>query len=197
MNKHLLRSIITASLLFGLAACDQQVETSVPPASDTTASSANLESAVQILESNDKKIRITVSNGQFSSAGAQVDLHPSRVSDEDLTLLQHDANQDITLYTARLGKPKSDAATYFKNLKTALKNTEGLSDVDVGAATGNRMNYRFIQTTDENSLRENCIAIYEAENLYNVCANSSVASPEALMVVLKDVALIQNVAITQ
>ena len=159
MNKHLLRSIITASLLFGLAACDQQVETSVPPASDTTASSANLESAVQILESNDKKIRITVSNGQFSSAGAQVDLHPSSVSDEDLTLLQHDANQDITLYTARLGKPKSDAATYFKNLKTALKNTEGLSDVDVGAATGNRMNYRFIQTTDENSLRENCIAI--------------------------------------
>ena len=202
MNNRLLRSIITTSLLFSLAACGQQSETSVAPTPDSaasliSASSANSKNAVQVLESNDKKIRITVPNGQFSSAGAQADLHPSSVSDEDLTLLQHDPAQDITLYTARLGKPKSDAATYFKNLKTALTNTEGLSDVDVGAATENRMNYRFVQTADENPLRENCIAIYEAKTLYSVCANSSVASTEALMVVLKDVTLVQSPTITQ
>ena len=192
MKKYVLGSILTASLLLGLTACKQQpAATSVAPASATSSAATDSE---QVLESNDKKIRITIANGHFVSAGEQADLHPDNIPAEDLTLLQHDANQNITLYTTHLGKPKATAEIYFENLKTTLENTAGLTDVAVGAATENRMSYQFTQTASDGSLlHENCIAIYETENLYNVCANSSTASHEDLMAVLKGVALVQSV----
>ncbi len=188
---------LLATALLGLAACGQQkAETSVPAASNTdaasAASSATPAAAPQVLESNDKAIRITIPSGQFASAGNQPELHPEGIAPEDLTLLQHDAAQNITVYAARLGTPKRGATDYFRNLSAALKSSEGFTDVQTGAATENRMNYRFTQTTDAGTLRENCIAIYDPANLYNVCANSSTAAPEALAATLKNVSLLQD-----
>lgn len=61
-----------------------------------------------------------------------------------LTLLERDSASGITVYAANLGAAKSDAKTYFANLKSALNSAEGLADVQVGAATDNRMNYSLI-----------------------------------------------------
>ncbi|UOO82383.1 cytochrome C [Uruburuella testudinis] len=182
---------LTAAALLSLSACGQQAETSVPADSSAAAASAPAGDALQTLTSSDGNIRILVQGGRFEEADKNTAALPANVNADELTLLQNDSSRDITLYAVNLGAAKTDAKTYFANLKSALDAAEGLQDAQSGAATTTRMNYRFTQTdADGNTLRENCIAIHET-NIYNVCANSSTASQEALSAVLKDVNLVK------
>ena len=147
---------------------------------------------MQTLESSDSKIRITIPGGHFENIIEQADERPEGIAQSELTLLERDSASGITVYAANLGAAKSDAKTYFANLKSALNSAEGLADVQVGAATDNRMNYRFSQADGSGgTLLENCIAIYDNANLYNVCANSSSAPQTALAAALKEVNLIK------
>lgn len=181
--------LLTAAAALSLAACGQKTETSVPADNAASTASAAPADAVQTLTSSDGKIHILIQGSQFKEVNKNEAALPANVNVDELTLLQRDDSRDITLYAVNLGAAKTDAATYFTNLKSALDSAEGLANVQVGAATANRMNYRFAQTDAEgNVLRENCIAIHET-NLYNVCANSSTASQEELAAVLKDVNL--------
>ena len=153
------------------------------------AASAN---AVQTLTSSDSKISISIQGSQFADAMQNKDLLPDGLAATDLTLLQHDPASEITVYVANLGKPQSPAADYFNKLKTALEQDKSLSNVEAGVATENRMSYRFSQKDKEdNTLNENCLAVYEADNIYNICANSYSASSEQLNEVLKDVKLVK------
>lgn len=182
--------VLTAAAVFSLAACGQKAETSVPADSATSAASAaDSSNALQTLTSNDEKIRILIQGGQFEDVSKDPSALPANVNADELTLLQRDDSRDISVYAVNLGAAKTDAETYFANLKQALGAAKGLENMQTGAATTNRMNYRFAQTdADGNTLRENCIAIHET-NIYNVCANSSTASQEDLSAVLKDVNL--------
>lgn len=194
MNKLLLT--LTAVTAIGLAACEQKGTTSVADSTSSAASAitdaAASANTVQTLSSSDGKISISVQGSQFADAMQNKDLLPAGLTAADLTLLQNDPATDITVYVANLGKPQSPAADYFKNLKTALEQDSSLSDVQAGVATENRMSYRFQQKDKEdNILNENCLAVYEASNIYNICANSYTASPEQLNDVLKDVKLVE------
>ncbi|KPN74381.1 MULTISPECIES: hypothetical protein [Neisseria] len=185
-------SVFTLAVMasIGLAACSQQVETSVP-ASSTAASATSAEKQIQTLTGTDGKVSIVIQGSSFENVLQDKNALPEGITAEELTLLQRDSNSDITLYVVNLGAPKTDAKTYFANLKTALESTQGLTEVQAGAATDTRMNYRFAQNDNQgNLLRESCISIYE-NNLYNVCASSPTASAEALAAVLKEVNLVK------
>lgn len=181
---------LAAITSIGLAACSQQVETSVP-ASSATASAPAVEKQLQTLTGKDGKVSVVIQGSSFEDASQDPNALPEGITAEELTLLQRDNNSDITLYVVNLGTPKTDAKSYFSNLKAALESTQGLTEVQVGAATDTRMNYRFAQDDKQgNLLRESCISIYET-NLYNVCASSPTASAESLAAVLKEVNLVK------
>lgn len=177
---------LVAAAVLGLGACGQKTETSVP--AETAQASAASEAATQTLTGRDGKISIVVQGNGFSDASGN-GRTPEGVADGELVLLQRDDARDITLYVANLGAPKTDAKTYFANLKTALGADKSLSDVQTGASTDTRMNYRFTQSGGDAVLRENCIAIYDAASLYNVCASSPTAGHEELASVLTEVNL--------
>lgn len=192
-------SVFTFAIMasIGLAACSQQAETSVPAdssaeaPSSSAAVSAPAADAVQTLTSSDGKISIVVQGSQFEDAIQDGAARPEGITAEELTMMQHDENSNISLYIVNLGTPRTDAKNYFNNLKNALKTAEGLSEVQTGVATENRMNYRFAQNDSQgNLLRENCISIYET-NLYNVCASSNTASQDELAAILKEVNLVK------
>ena len=194
MNKLLLT--LTAVTAIGLAACEQKGTTSVAASTSSAASAitdaAASANAVQTLTSSDSKISLSIQGSQFADAMQNKDLLPDGLTATDLTLLQHDPASEITVYVANLGKPQSPAADYFNKLKTALEQDKSLSNVEAGVATENRMSYRFSQKDKEdNTLNENCLAVYEADNIYNICANSYSASSEQLNEVLKDVKLVK------
>ena len=194
MNKLLLT--LTAVAAISLAACEQKGTTSVAASTSSAASAitdaAASANAVQTLTSSDSKISLSIQGSQFADAMQNKDLLPDGLTATDLTLLQHDPASEITVYVANLGKPQSPAADYFNKLKTALEQDKSLSNVEAGVATENRMSYRFSQKDKEdNTLNENCLAVYEADNIYNICANSYSASSEQLNEVLKDVKLVK------
>ena len=194
MNKLLLT--LTAVAAIGLAACEQKGTTSVAASTSSAASAitdaAASANAVQTLTSSDSKISISIQGSQFADAMQNKDLLPDGLAVADLTLLQHDPASEITVYVANLGKPKSPAADYFNKLKTALEKDSSLTNVEAGVATENRMSYRFSQKDKEdNTLNENCLAVFETDNIYNICANSYTASSEQLNEVLKDVKLVK------
>ena len=187
-------SVVTlaAVALLGLSSCSRQAETSVPASSGAApASTVTAEKQVQTLTAADGKVSIVIQGSSFENVLQDKSALPEGITAEELTLLQRDTGNDITLYVVNLGTPKTDAKTYFSNLKEALESTQGLSEVQTGAATDTRMNYRFAQNDSQgNLLRESCISIYES-NLYNVCASSPTASAEALAAVLKEVNLVK------
>lgn len=199
MNMKLLVCVAAATL--GLGACDSQPATSVAPDSTAPAASAAASNApasattapapseAQVLTSRDNAISLSV-KGNFQDQSSNADLLPEGSSAENITLLQQDAVSDITAYVENLGKPKKSAKEYYANLKQQLEKATGLTDVKIGIATENRMDYSF---TQENGLKENCIAIYSPESLYNVCASSSTASDDQLAAVLKDVKLVKPI----
>lgn len=194
MNPFLLLISLMGALL--LSACSPSSSENQPSAtSDIIPASPvedlTLSKTVQTLTSRDNKIKIIIQNGHFTDISNQRSQFPENVTPQELTLLQHDPQSNITLYTSALGAPQTDAKTYFLNLKEALQSAEGLDHVRVGMATDNRMNYQFSQINAQGSkLTENCIAIHEAQ-LYNICASSTTASNTELAAVLTDVNLIK------
>ncbi|HFC8542770.1 cytochrome C [Neisseria weaveri] len=180
---------LTAAAILSLSACGQKAETSVPSDNTAPSSAATETAALQTLSSTDGKITINVQASRFEDRINDNAAHPEGIDRNELTLLQHDAQTGITLYAVNLGEAKSDAKTYFANLKNALKSAENLQDVQVGAATDNRMNYRFTQKhADGTTLPENCIAIH-GSSLYNICASGQNVTQDQLAAVLKDVNL--------
>lgn len=191
--------LLSLPVFLALGACSKVNEApaeAVATASEASAVSASSASAqpadtVQTLSSKDGKIRIAIENGRFADVIQNKSLHPDGISADELTLLQHDASSDITIYAGNLGKAQTDAQTYFAHLKETLQSAKGTDNMRVGAATDNRMNYQFSQAArDGGTLSENCIAIHES-NVYTVCASSTTASAAQLAVVLKDVNLTQ------
>ncbi|MDF7676622.1 cytochrome C [Neisseriaceae bacterium ESL0693] len=181
--------------LIGLSACSKN-ETSVSlEANNNTAASAasasdNSAASTQTLTSNDNKITIVV-NGQYQNQLTHPDDWVAASETSSLTLLQHDDDSNITLAVNNLGAAKLNADDYFKNLAQSLKNNPELSDLKIGVATDNRMNYRFTHSVDTETLRENCIALMGSGNLYSVCAISNSANDIALASALKNIS-IQN-----
>nr|WP_303832594.1 cytochrome C [Snodgrassella alvi] len=177
--------------LLGLSACKKD-ETSVTiDASDAQAASSSAASAAetpvtQTLTSKDDKLSIVV-NGSFADV---IDSASDWVDQEELnslTLLQHDENSNITLAVNNLGTIKIKPDEYFKNLADSLQNNKNISDIKVGVATENRMNYRFSHQQNGSLLNESCVALIGDNNLYSVCASSESADFAELAGTLKTI----------
>ena len=191
MFKPALPAIAIAALL-ALAACSDKNDTSVSlSASEAVAAStaAQPASAEQTLTSSDGKISITTANSQFTDQLANAAQWMGADAQSGLVLLQRDDNSGITLSVSNLGAPKKSADVYFKQLAETLKADSTLQDVNTGAATENRMNYRFAHEQDGSTLNENCVAIYETGGLYIACASSDSASQQQLADALKNISL--------
>lgn len=182
--------------LLGLSACKKD-ETSVTiDASDAQAASSSAASAAetpatQTLTSKDDKLSIVV-NGSFADV---IDSATDWVDQEELnslTLLQHDENSNITLAVNNLGTIKIKPDEYFKNLADSLQNNKNISDIKVGVATENRMNYRFSHQQNGSLLNESCVALIGDNNLYSVCASSESADFAELAGTLKTINVQNN-----
>lgn len=173
----------TAAIILLSSACSQQAETSVAPAN--TAPGEQNTSVVQDLHSRDGMLTVRTV-GSFTDQSSNQELLPDGLAAEDLMLLQQDKQSGITLYAAALGTPKQEAQAYFANLKTDLENLSDISELKIGAATQNRMDYSLRYGEDFN---ETCIAIHTSEQLYNICANGQGIPAAQLTAVLTDVRL--------
>ena len=179
--------------LLGLSACTKQDTSVTMDASDTQTASSSAASAdepavsaTQTLTSKDSKLSIVV-DGDFAdvldSATDWVD--PAQLN--NLTLLQHDDGSNITLAVNNLGTLKIKPDEYFKNLADSLEHNSSISNIKVGVATVNRMNYRFSHQHNGTLLNESCVALIVDNNLYSVCASSESADYNALAGTLKTI----------
>ncbi|WLT01813.1 cytochrome C [Snodgrassella alvi] len=184
--------------LLGLSACTKQDTSVTMDASDTQTASSSAASAdepaasaTQTLTSKDNKLSIVV-DGDFAdvldSATDWVD--PAQLN--NLTLLQHDDGSNITLAVNNLGTLKIKPDEYFKNLADSLEHNSSISNIKVGAATVNRMNYRFSHQQNGTLLNESCVALIVDNNLYSVCASSESADYNALAGTLKTINVQNN-----
>ncbi|MBI0097326.1 MULTISPECIES: cytochrome C [unclassified Snodgrassella] len=182
--------------LLGLSACTKQDTSVTMDASDTqtasnSAASADEPAATQTLTSKDSKLSIVV-DGDFAdvldSATDWVD--PAELN--NLTLLQHDDSSNITLAVNNLGTLKIKPDEYFKNLADSLEHNSSISNIKVGVATVNRMNYRFSHQQNGTLLNESCVALIVDNNLYSVCASSESADYNALAGTLKTINVQNN-----
>lgn len=182
--------------LLGLSACTKQDTSVTMDASDTqtasnSAASADEPAATQTLTSKDSKLSIVV-DGDFAdvldSATDWVD--PAELN--NLTLLQHDDSSNITLAVNNLGTLKIKPDEYFKNLADSLEHNSSISNIKVGVATVNRMNYRFSHQQNGTLLNESCVALIVDNNLYSVCASSVSADYNALAGTLKTINVQNN-----
>ncbi|ORF04385.1 hypothetical protein BGI05_02030 [Snodgrassella alvi] len=160
-------------------------------ASSSAASADEPASATQTLTSKDSKLSIVV-DGDFAdvldSATDWVD--PAELN--NLTLLQHDDSSNITLAVNNLGTLKIKPDEYFKNLADSLEHNSSISNIKVGVATVNRMNYRFSHQQNGTLLNESCVALIVDNNLYSVCASSESADYNALAGTLKTINVQNN-----
>ena len=190
----LLLLALSGSLL--LAGCNQQAETSVvaPSASEvaaasaTAAASAAAQNPSQTLATEDGVISLTV-NGRFEDKLAEAAQYVDGADSNKPSLLQYDADQDITITVSNFGAPKP-AEAYFAKLSESLKADQSLKDTAVDTPADQRMGYRFSHGQDDNVLNESCVAVY-AKNLYTVCATSSTASLPELDALLKNLTVKQ------
>lgn len=177
--------------LLGLSACKKDDTSVTIDASDAQAASSSAASAAetpvtQTLTSKDDKLSIVV-NGSFADV---IDSATDWVDQEELnslTLLQYDENSNITLAVNNLGTIKIKPDEYFKNLADSLQNNKNISDIKVGVATENRMNYRFSHQQNGSLLNESCVALIGDNNLYSVCASSESADFAELAGTLKTI----------
>lgn len=177
--------------LLSLSACKKDDTSVTIDASDVQAASSSATSAAetpvtQTLTSKDDKLSIVV-NGSFADV---IDSATDWVDQEELnslTLLQHDENSNITLAVNNLGTIKIKPDEYFKNLADSLQNNKNISDIKVGVATENRMNYRFSHQQNGSLLNESCVALIGDNNLYSVCASSESADFAELAGTLKTI----------
>lgn len=184
--------LLIAIAISALTACKKN-ETSVTldASSVNTVIAASADtptSGTQTLSSRDDKLSIVV-DGNFNDEMDDAEKWASKDNLDTLILLQHDDSSNITLIANDLGPIKLKAEEYFKNLAANLKNNAQISNVNVGIATDNRMNYRFSHEENGVILNESCVAMIGNNNLYSVCANSDTAKDDALAATLKTINL--------
>lgn len=191
---YLKTAAIGALSLSLLAACEQKTTSSVSDAPAATSAASAATSAptetvasTQALTSQNGKLTINVT-GQFADKLSEAGQLISDIPTEQLLLLQKDEATGTLLYAADLGKAKTDAAAYLKNLSDAIKADANLKNVEVGAIDGNKLTYHFSEGEADSEMNQACVAIHQ-DSIYSVCAISSSASTSQLAQLLSNVSI--------
>ena len=184
----------------GLAACgDQQpanpaastpaaVSTPAAPASASEASAASAagasEAAGTTLSSKDNKVQFVIPqniSGAFEDKLADGNLLPEGVPAEQVTLLQHNDDADLTLSVVQTGKTDKAADKLFADLKKEIESDQSVKDAQVDEASADSVAYRYTQANEDSATNESCIAHLSADKeLAVVCATSGQMSANEL-----------------
>ena len=157
-----------------------------PAASSASAAAAAsaAEAANITLDSKDNKVQLVITqniSGAFQDKLADANLLPEGVPAEQVTLLQHNDDADLTLSVVQTGKTDKAADKLFADLKKEIESDQSVKDAQVDAATADSVAYRYTQANDGNATNESCIAHLSADKeLAVVCATSGQMSANEL-----------------
>lgn len=168
-----------------LAACNGQPSNnngaaaqnaSAPVAASAAAPQAETASApiaaANELKSKDGKITIAISGG-FADKLGDASLLPENIAAEELLMLQHNAENNTSIYAIQSGEV-ADVKAYFAKLEQAIKNEKSLKNANVQIAD-DKLTYHFSQADEsgETTLNESCVVAVADKKAHNVCASST------------------------
>lgn len=173
-----------------LAACKgqpenvQQAQADAQPtpiaASDAPIASAPAAAPAGPISSKDGVFQFTA-DGNFSDSLNESSLHPENLSAEQITLLQYDADRNLTLTAVQYGKAEGESKAVFGKIKAQIEKEKSLANVKIGEAKDAQMAYSFERKTGEDTTSESCIAHVSAEKqVSSICASSTELSADDL-----------------
>lgn len=173
-----------------LAACKgqpenvQQAQSDAQPtpiaASDASGASAPAAAPAGPISSKDGVFQFTA-DGNFSDSLNESSLHPENLGAEQITLLQYDADRNLTLTAVQYGKAEGDSKAVFGKIKAQIEKEKSLANVKIGEAKDTQMAYSFERKTGEDTTSESCIAHVSAEKqVSSICASSTELSADDL-----------------
>lgn len=173
-----------------LAACKgqpenvQQAQADAQPtpiaASDAPIASAPAAAPAGPISSKDGVFQFTA-DGNFSDSLNESSLRPENLGTEQITLLQYDADRNLTLTAVQYGKAEGDSKAVFGKIKAQIEKEKSLANVKIGEAKDAQMAYSFERKTGEDTTSESCIAHVSAEKqVSNICASSTELSADDL-----------------
>ena len=120
-------------------------------------------------------------DGNFSDSLNESSLHPENLGAEQITLLQYDADRNLTLTAVQYGKAEGDSKAVFGKIKAQIEKEKSLANVKIGEAKDAQMTYSFERKTGEDTTSESCIAHISAEKqVSSICASSTELSADDL-----------------
>ena len=173
-----------------LAACKgqpenvQQAQADAQPtpiaASDAPIASAPVVAPAGPISSKDGVFQFTA-DGNFSDSLNESSLHPENLGAEQITLLQYDADRNLTLTAVQYGKAEGDSKAVFDKIKAQIEKEKSLANVKIGEAKDAQMTYSFERKTGADTTSESCIAHVSAEKqVSSICASSTELSADDL-----------------
>ena len=173
-----------------LAACKgqpenvQQAQADAQPtpiaASDASGASAPVSAPTGPISSKDGVFQFTA-DGNFSDSLNESSLHPENLGAEQITLLQYDADRNLTLTAVQYGKAEGDSKAVFGKIKAQIEKEKSLANVKIGEAKDAQMTYSFERKTGEDTTSESCIAHVSTEKqVSSICASSTELSADDL-----------------
>ena len=169
-----------------LAACKGQPENTpqaasqTAPAASNTAEAASAAAPAGPISSKDGVFQFTA-DGNFSDSLNESSLHPENLGAEQITLLQYDADRNLTLTAVQYGKAEGDSKAVFSKIKAQIEKEKTLANVKIGEAKDAQMAYSFERKTGEDTTSESCIAHVSAEKqVSSICASSTELSADDL-----------------
>lgn len=173
-----------------LAACKgqpenvQQAQADAQPtpiaASDAPIASAPAAAPAGPISSKDGVFQFTA-DGNFSDSLNESSLHPENLGAEQITLLQYDADRNLTLTAVQYGKAEGDSKAVFGKIKAQIEKEKSLANVKIGEAKDAQMTYSFERKTGEDTASESCIAHVSTEKqVSSICASSTELSADDL-----------------
>lgn len=158
-----------------LAACNNQPTASAPAKNDAPVAASPVAQASDAapksagIVSADGKIRLDI-QGNFADKMQDADFFPEGAKAEELVLLQHDDEKNLTIHATKLPKPSASAEDYLNKFKTALEAEKSIQGLQISVSK-DVLNYQFHH--GENPLYEHCVVKLTQESLYNVCASAA------------------------
>lgn len=170
-----------------LTACKGQPENTpqaasqtAPAAASNTAEAASAAVPAGPISSKDGVFQFTA-DGNFSDSLNESSLHPENLGAEQITLLQYDADRNLTLTAVQYGKAEGDSKAVFGKIKAQIEKEKTLANVKFSEAKDAQITYSFERKTGEDTTSESCIAHVSAEKqVSSICASSTELSADDL-----------------
>ena len=170
-----------------LTACKGQPENTpqaasqtAPAAASNTAEAASAAAPAGPISSKDGVFQFTA-DGNFSDSLNESSLHPENLGAEQITLLQYDADRNLTLTAVQYGKAEGDSKAVFDKIKAQIEKEKTLANVKFSEAKDAQITYSFERKTGEDTTSESCIAHVSAEKqVSSICASSTELSADDL-----------------